>query len=84
MTKKERTQHSIKNWLMLKLSSLRRMFGGSLHLRINRPLLIYHIRFHPGYLTKERLAKAKKLKIAITAGIGITYLEFHLFLLNQF
>merc|ERR1711939_370428 len=26
--------------------------------------------FHPGYLTAERLAKAKKLKIAVTAGIG--------------
>ena len=27
-------------------------------------------RFHPGYLTAERLAKAKKLKLAVTAGIG--------------
>ncbi|KAK9837356.1 hypothetical protein WJX84_012030, partial [Apatococcus fuscideae] len=26
--------------------------------------------FHPGYLTKERLDKAPKLKLAITAGIG--------------
>ena len=26
--------------------------------------------FHPGYLTPERLDKAKKLKLALTAGIG--------------
>uniref|UniRef100_A0A1Y1LJG3 Formate dehydrogenase n=1 Tax=Photinus pyralis TaxID=7054 RepID=A0A1Y1LJG3_PHOPY len=26
--------------------------------------------FHPGYLEEDRLAKAKKLKLAITAGIG--------------
>lgn len=32
-------------------------------------------RFHPGYLTKERLAKAKKLKIAITAGIGSDHVD---------
>lgn len=31
--------------------------------------------FHPGYLTKERLAKAKKLKIAITAGIGSDHVD---------
>lgn len=32
-------------------------------------------RFHPGYLTAERLAKAKKLKIAITAGIGSDHVD---------
>ncbi|KAK0938068.1 formate dehydrogenase (NAD+) [Friedmanniomyces endolithicus] len=31
--------------------------------------------FHPGYLTKERLAKAKKLKIAVTAGIGSDHVD---------
>lgn len=31
--------------------------------------------FHPGYLTAERLAKAKKLKIAITAGIGSDHVD---------
>ncbi|KAI4762888.1 hypothetical protein E4T52_05139 [Aureobasidium sp. EXF-3400] len=31
--------------------------------------------FHPGYLTKERLAKAKNLKIAITAGIGSDHVD---------
>ncbi|KAJ4389400.1 formate dehydrogenase (NAD+) [Gnomoniopsis smithogilvyi] len=32
-------------------------------------------RFHPGYLTAERLAKAKNLKIAITAGIGSDHVD---------
>lgn len=32
-------------------------------------------RFHPGYLTAERLAKAKKLKIAVTAGIGSDHVD---------
>ncbi|KAK6004276.1 hypothetical protein QM012_009126 [Aureobasidium pullulans] len=31
--------------------------------------------FHPGYLTKERLAKAKNLKIAVTAGIGSDHVD---------
>lgn len=33
--------------------------------------------FHPGYLTAERLAKAKKLKIAITAGIGSDHVDLN-------
>jgi formate dehydrogenase len=33
--------------------------------------------FHPGYLTDERLAKAKKLKIAITAGIGSDHVDLN-------
>ena len=31
--------------------------------------------FHPGYLTAERLAKAKKLKLAVTAGIGSDHVD---------
>jgi formate dehydrogenase len=31
--------------------------------------------FWPAYLTKERLDKAKKLKLAITAGIGIDHVD---------
>jgi formate dehydrogenase len=31
--------------------------------------------FWPGYLTKERLAKAKNLKLAITAGIGSDHID---------
>ena len=31
--------------------------------------------FFPYYLTKERIAKAKNLKMAITAGIGSEYLQ---------
>ncbi|PWH06598.1 NAD-dependent formate dehydrogenase [Brachybacterium endophyticum] len=31
--------------------------------------------FWPGYLTKERIAKAKKLKLAITAGIGSDHVD---------
>lgn len=31
--------------------------------------------FHPGYLTADRLAKAKKLKLAITAGIGSDHID---------
>lgn len=34
-------------------------------------------RFHPGYLTAERLAKAKNLKIAITAGIGSDHVDLN-------
>jgi formate dehydrogenase len=33
--------------------------------------------FHPGYLTAERLAKAKKLKLAITAGIGSDHVDLN-------
>ena len=39
-------------------------------------LLIYNS-FHPGYLTAERLAKAKKLKIAVTAGIGSDHVDLN-------
>jgi len=31
--------------------------------------------FHPGYLNAERLAKAKKLKLAVTAGIGSDHVD---------
>ena len=34
-------------------------------------------RFHPGYLTAERLAKAKKLKLAVTAGIGSDHVDLN-------
>jgi formate dehydrogenase len=33
--------------------------------------------FHPGYLTADRLAKAKKLKLAITAGIGSDHVDLN-------
>ncbi|KAI8623799.1 putative formate dehydrogenase [Xylariaceae sp. FL1651] len=33
--------------------------------------------FHPGYLTEERLAKAKKLKLAVTAGIGSDHIDLN-------
>lgn len=33
------------------------------------------ISFHPGYLTAERLAKAKNLKLAVTAGIGSDHVD---------
>lgn len=33
--------------------------------------------FHPGYLTAERLAKAKKLKLAVTAGIGSDHVDLN-------
>jgi len=36
-----------------------------------------HHRFHPGYLTAERLAKAKKLKLAVTAGIGSDHVDLN-------
>ncbi|QSS50372.1 NAD-dependent formate dehydrogenase AciA/Fdh [Histoplasma capsulatum var. duboisii H88] len=31
--------------------------------------------FHPGYLTAERLAKAKHLKLAVTAGVGSDHVD---------
>ncbi|KAK8929394.1 Formate dehydrogenase [Metarhizium anisopliae BRIP 53293] len=34
--------------------------------------------FHPGYLDKKRLPKAKKLKLAITAGIGSDHVDLDL------
>ncbi|KID59316.1 formate dehydrogenase, partial [Metarhizium brunneum ARSEF 3297] len=34
--------------------------------------------FHPGYLKKDRLPKAKKLKLAITAGIGSDHVDLDL------
>ena len=34
-------------------------------------------RFHPGYLTAERLAKAKNLKICVTAGIGSDHVDLN-------
>jgi formate dehydrogenase len=30
--------------------------------------------FHPGYITRERIEKAKNLKVCITAGVGTTRL----------
>nr|OQO27525.1 Formate dehydrogenase [Rachicladosporium sp. CCFEE 5018] len=33
--------------------------------------------FHPGYITAERLAKAKNLKICITAGIGSDHVDLN-------
>ncbi|KAI9772837.1 MAG: formate dehydrogenase (NAD+) [Geoglossum simile] len=33
--------------------------------------------FHPGYLTADRLAKAKKLKLAVTAGIGSDHVDLN-------
>jgi formate dehydrogenase len=37
--------------------------------------LLINCRFHPGYLTAERLAKAKNLKLAVTAGIGSDHVD---------
>ncbi|KAG8407336.1 formate dehydrogenase (NAD+), variant 2 [Metarhizium acridum] len=34
--------------------------------------------FHPGYLKEKRLSKAKKLKLAITAGIGSDHIDLDL------
>lgn len=31
--------------------------------------------FHPGYITRERLQKAKNLKLAVTAGIGSDHID---------
>merc|ERR1712232_750689 len=33
--------------------------------------------FHPGYLTEERLRKAKNLKLAVTAGIGSDHVDLN-------
>ncbi|WEW61915.1 formate dehydrogenase (NAD+) [Emydomyces testavorans] len=33
--------------------------------------------FHPGYLTAERLAKAKNLKLAVTAGVGSDHVDLN-------
>jgi formate dehydrogenase len=39
--------------------------------------LLTVLRFHPGYITAERLAKAKKLKLAITAGVGSDHVDLN-------
>ncbi|KAH8689667.1 NAD-dependent formate dehydrogenase AciA/Fdh [Talaromyces proteolyticus] len=44
---------------------------------ITTPLQLIKTSFHPGYLTAERLAKAKNLKIAITAGIGSDHVDLN-------
>lgn len=41
------------------------------------PYLFSTSRFHPGYLTAEQLAKAKKLKLAITAGISSDHVDLN-------
>lgn len=33
--------------------------------------------FHPAYLTKERIDKAKNLKLSITAGVGSDHIDLH-------
>lgn len=33
--------------------------------------------FHPAYMTKERLSKAKKLKLIMTAGVGSDHIELN-------
>ena len=33
--------------------------------------------FHPAYLTKERIEKAKNLKLSITAGVGSDHIDLH-------
>lgn len=60
---------------MLRSSSPLRTHGPCSHLFDPADLCIR--RFHPGYLTAERLAKAKKLKIAITAGIGSDHVDLN-------
>lgn len=48
------------------------------HTHTNRlPACAHRLRrpFHPGYLTGERIAKAGKLKLALTAGIGSDHVD---------
>lgn len=33
--------------------------------------------FHPGYLTREYIEKAKNLKLAITAGVGSDHIDLN-------
>ena len=33
--------------------------------------------FHPGYISAERLSKANKLKLALTAGIGSDHVDLN-------
>lgn len=33
--------------------------------------------FHPGYITRERIAKAKNLKLCITAGVGSDHIDLN-------
>jgi formate dehydrogenase len=67
-----KTPNSTKSSLTLKLSSPHRTSFAP-----QADLYIDSRRFHPGYLTAERLAKAKKLKLAITAGIGSDHVDLN-------
>lgn len=33
--------------------------------------------FHPAYITKERIAKAKNLELLVTAGVGSDHIDLH-------
>ncbi len=33
--------------------------------------------FHPAYMTRERIEKAKNLKLILTAGIGSDHIDLH-------
>lgn len=33
--------------------------------------------FHPAYMTKERIQKAKNLELIITAGVGSDHIDLH-------
>src|SRR5699024_9892822 len=33
--------------------------------------------FHPGYITRERIQKTKKLKLCITAGVGSDHIDLN-------
>src|ERR1700709_2249163 len=56
---------------------LRLSFQHRIPIALRRQLIANWNSFHPGYLTAERLAKAKNLKIAITAGIGSDHVDLN-------
>lgn len=39
--------------------------------------ILITIPFHPAYMTKERIAKAKNLELLVTAGVGSDHIDLH-------
>ena len=52
-----------------------------LHAELERNLedasIVITTPFHPAYMTRERIEKAKKLKLILTAGIGSDHIDLH-------
>ena len=51
------------------------IWNAALPLKLLCAMQLISTPFHPAFVTPERLAKAKKLKLALTAGIGSDHVD---------